>query len=54
MTDMSERARALEQALRMLRNECHGIMAMSYDAIKDSAGYRNRWSWRQPRRTRRW
>ena len=42
---MSERARALEQALRMLRNECHAIMAMSYDAIKDSAGYTNLKVW---------
>ena len=45
MTNTSERARALEQALRMLRNECHAIMAMSYDAIKDSAGYTNLKVW---------
>jgi hypothetical protein len=42
---MSERERALEAALRMLRNSSHAIMAMSYDAIKDSAGYTNLKVW---------
>ena len=45
MGDGRETALKLEQALRMLRNECHAIMAMSYDAIKDSAGYTNLKVW---------
>jgi len=42
---MSERETALTTALRMLRNECHAIRAMSYDAIKDTAGYTNLKVW---------
>ena len=42
---MSERAQALEAALRALRNECHAIKSMSYDEIKASAGYTNLKCW---------
>lgn len=42
---MSERAQALEAALRALRNECHAIKALSYDEIKASAGYTNLKCW---------
>jgi hypothetical protein len=31
----------LYAALKALRNESHAILAVSYDAIKDSAGYTN-------------
>lgn len=42
---MSERAQALEAALRALGNECHAIKALSYDEIKASAGYTNLKCW---------
>ena len=44
---LREQLAAVQQALRMLRNESHGIRAMSYDAIKDSAGYTNLKVWTQ-------
>jgi len=42
---LSDREAALATALKSLRNECHAIRAMSYDAIKDTAGYTNLKVW---------